>query len=69
MDYPQKAGLIADSTRKDLIGNQLVLVAASDAKPAPASRHISIWQARLATASLRWPILHPCRRENMATPR
>lgn len=35
MDYLQKAGLIADATRKDLLGNQLVLVAASGAKPAP----------------------------------
>ena len=33
MDYLQKAGLIADATRKDLLGNQLVLVAASGAKP------------------------------------
>lgn len=35
MDYLQKGGHIADATRKDLLGNQLVLVAASDAKPAP----------------------------------
>jgi molybdate transport system substrate-binding protein len=35
MDYLQKAGLIADETRKDLLGNQLVLVAASGTKPAP----------------------------------
>ena len=35
MDYLQKTGLIADATRKDLLGNQLVLVAASGAKPAP----------------------------------
>jgi len=35
MDYLQKAGLIADATRKDLLGNQLVLVAASGTKPAP----------------------------------
>jgi molybdate transport system substrate-binding protein len=35
MDYLQKAGLIEDSTRKDLLGNQLVLIAALDAKPAP----------------------------------
>ncbi|HEX4118056.1 MAG TPA: molybdate ABC transporter substrate-binding protein [Rhizomicrobium sp.] len=35
MDYLQKAGLIADSTRKDLLGNQLVLVAASGTKAAP----------------------------------
>ena len=36
MDYLQKGGHIADATRKDLLGNELVLVAASDAKPAPA---------------------------------
>jgi molybdate transport system substrate-binding protein len=35
MDYLQKAGQIAPGSRKDLLGNQLVLVAASDAKPAP----------------------------------
>ena len=35
MDFLQKNGRIADGTRKDLLGNQLVLVAASDAKPAP----------------------------------
>jgi molybdate transport system substrate-binding protein len=35
MDYLQKAGHIADGTRKDLLGNQLVLVAASGARPAP----------------------------------
>ncbi|HEY4078983.1 MAG TPA: molybdate ABC transporter substrate-binding protein [Rhizomicrobium sp.] len=35
MDYLQKNGRIADSTRKDLLGNQLVLVAASDSKAAP----------------------------------
>lgn len=36
MDYLQKGGHIADATRKDLLGNELVLVTASDAKPAPA---------------------------------
>ena len=36
MDYLQKGGHIADATRGDLLANQLVLVAASDAKPAPA---------------------------------
>jgi len=35
MDYLQKKGLIADATRKDLLGNRLVLIAAADAKPAP----------------------------------
>lgn len=35
MDYLEKAGDIAPGTRKDLLGNRLVLVAASDAKPAP----------------------------------
>jgi molybdate transport system substrate-binding protein len=35
MDYLEKAGQIAPGTRKDLLGNRLVLVAASDAKPAP----------------------------------
>ena len=35
MDYLEKAGQIASGTRKDLLGNQLVLVAASDTKPAP----------------------------------
>jgi molybdate transport system substrate-binding protein len=33
MEYLQKKGLIADGTRKDLLGNQLVLVAASNARP------------------------------------
>jgi molybdate transport system substrate-binding protein len=35
MDFLQKNGRIADATRKDLLGNQLVLIAASDARPAP----------------------------------
>lgn len=35
MDFLQKNGRIAGGTRKDLLGNKLVLVAASDAKPAP----------------------------------
>ena len=35
MDYLQKAALITDTTRKDLLGNRLVLVAASDVKRAP----------------------------------
>jgi molybdate transport system substrate-binding protein len=35
MDFLQKNGHLKDATRKDLLGNQLVLIAASDAKPAP----------------------------------
>jgi len=35
MDYLEKAGEIAPGTRKDLLGNRLVLVAASDAKSPP----------------------------------
>ncbi|HKQ44850.1 MAG TPA: molybdate ABC transporter substrate-binding protein [Rhizomicrobium sp.] len=35
MDYLQQKGLIAAGTRKDLLGNRLVLVAASDAGPVP----------------------------------
>lgn len=35
MDFLQKGGHIADGTRKDLLGNQLVLIAASDARPVP----------------------------------
>src|SRR4051812_12836164 len=35
MNYLQKAGQIMPGTRKDLLGNQLVLVAATDAKAAP----------------------------------
>jgi molybdate transport system substrate-binding protein len=35
MDYLAKGGHIMDGTRKDLLSNQLVLVAASDARPAP----------------------------------
>lgn len=35
MDYLEKAGQIAPGTRKDLLGNALVLVAANDARPAP----------------------------------
>ena len=35
MDYLEKAGQIAPGPRKDLLGNALVLVAASDAGPAP----------------------------------
>ena len=35
MDYLQKKGLIADASRKDLLGNQLVLVAGPNAKAAP----------------------------------
>jgi molybdate transport system substrate-binding protein len=35
MDYLQKKGLIADASRKDLLGNRLVLIAAADARPAP----------------------------------
>ena len=35
MDYLEKAGQIAPGTRKDLLGNALVLVAAPDAGPVP----------------------------------
>jgi molybdate transport system substrate-binding protein len=35
MDYLEKGGHIAGGTRKNLLGNQLVLVAASDARPVP----------------------------------
>ncbi len=35
MDFLQKGGHIAEGTRKDLLGNQLVLIAASDSKTAP----------------------------------
>ena len=35
MDYLQNKGLIAKASRKDLLGNQLVLVAGPGAKPAP----------------------------------
>jgi molybdate transport system substrate-binding protein len=35
MEYLQKKSLIADGTRKDLLGNQLVLVAGPDVKPIP----------------------------------
>ena len=35
MDYLQKNGLIAGASRRNILGNQLVLVAAPDAKPAP----------------------------------
>jgi len=35
MDYLQRKGLIADTSRKDLLGNQLVLVAGPNARPAP----------------------------------
>jgi molybdate transport system substrate-binding protein len=35
MDFLQKNGRIADGSREDLLGNELVLVAGNDAKPAP----------------------------------
>jgi len=35
MDYLAKGGHITTASRKDLLGNQLVLVAAPDARPAP----------------------------------
>jgi molybdate transport system substrate-binding protein len=35
MDYLQKRSLIANASRKDLLGNRLVLVAGPGAKPAP----------------------------------
>lgn len=35
MDYLAKGGHLMEGTRKNLLGNQLVLVAASDARPAP----------------------------------
>jgi molybdate transport system substrate-binding protein len=35
MDYLQKKGLIANASRKDLLGNRLVLIAGPGAKPAP----------------------------------
>jgi molybdate transport system substrate-binding protein len=35
MDFLQKNGRIADGTRKDLLGNELVLVAGRDARPVP----------------------------------
>lgn len=35
MDYLQKKNLIAEASRKELLGNRLVLIAAADAKPVP----------------------------------
>lgn len=35
MDFLQKKGGIAEGTRKDLLGNELVLVAGNNARPAP----------------------------------
>jgi molybdate transport system substrate-binding protein len=35
MDYLQKKDLIAERTRKNLLGNRLVLVASADARPVP----------------------------------
>ena len=35
MDFLQKDGLLAEGSRKDLLGNQLVLIAALDSKAAP----------------------------------
>lgn len=35
MDYLARSGHIATASRKDLLGNQLVLIAAQDARPAP----------------------------------
>ena len=35
MDFLEKNGRIADGTRKNLLGNRLVLVAGNDARPAP----------------------------------
>ncbi|HKY19428.1 MAG TPA: molybdate ABC transporter substrate-binding protein [Rhizomicrobium sp.] len=35
MDYLQQKGLITAGTRKNLLGNRLVLIAASDARPVP----------------------------------
>jgi molybdate transport system substrate-binding protein len=35
MEYLEKNGRIANGTRKNLLGNQLVLVASKDARPAP----------------------------------
>ena len=35
MDYLQKKALLRDASRKDMLGNQLVLIASSDAKTAP----------------------------------
>jgi molybdate transport system substrate-binding protein len=35
MDFLQKGGLLAEGSRKDLLGNQLVLIAALNSKPAP----------------------------------
>jgi molybdate transport system substrate-binding protein len=35
MDYLQKKSLIVDASRKDLLGNRLVLIAGRGAKPAP----------------------------------
>jgi len=35
MEYLQQKGQIAEGTRKDLLGNRLVLLAGPDAKPAP----------------------------------
>jgi molybdate transport system substrate-binding protein len=36
MDYLQKKNLLLDASRRNLLGNQLVLIASPDAKPAPA---------------------------------
>ncbi|HKX64000.1 MAG TPA: molybdate ABC transporter substrate-binding protein [Rhizomicrobium sp.] len=35
MEYLQKKNLIAEASRKNLLGNRLVLIAAADAKPVP----------------------------------
>lgn len=35
MDYLQKNGRIAETSRKDLLGNRLVLIAATDVRPTP----------------------------------
>ena len=54
MDYLEKAGQIAPGTRKDLLGNRLVLVAASDAKPRAAHRA----RLRSRRRAGQWPAGH-----------
>jgi len=42
MDYLQKKDLIATATRKDILGNRLVLVAAADARPVKIAPHFNL---------------------------
>ena len=65
MDFLQKNGRIDNATRRNLLGNRLVLIGGDKGKPLTIAP-ISPSPPRWATASWRWPTPIRCRPENTA---